>query len=108
MTFELNLPDGWTLRTRVSHPVDRTDYGKSMWSHILRDQLAVDEDTFWACVNNGRPPDRGGGPVKPAESIPAGVVAILLREVGLPEAEVAAMTRDQAIARVNEYWTGGA
>jgi hypothetical protein len=41
LTYELDLPDGRTLRTRVSHPPDRTDYGPSIWSHILRDQLAV-------------------------------------------------------------------
>lgn len=43
-------PDGRVLRTRVSHPVDRTDYGKSLWSHILRDQLEVSEAQFWECV----------------------------------------------------------
>jgi hypothetical protein len=105
VTFELALPDGRTLRTRISHPVDRSDYGKSMWAHILRDQLDVEEDAFWACVGGGQLPERGGAPAVSTESIPAGVVSILLREVGLTEAEVAAMTRDQAIARVNQHWT---
>lgn len=106
VTFELSTSDGCTLRTRISHPVDRSDYGASMWSHILRDQLDVDEDAFWACVNEYRTPDRGE-PERPTEPIPAGVVAILLRDVGLSEAEVAGMTRDEAIARVNNFWTSG-
>jgi hypothetical protein len=106
VTFELALPDGRTLRTRISHPVDRSDYGKSMWSHILRDQLDVDEEAFWDCVTHGRIPHRGAVQVASAESIPARVVQILLREVGLTEAEVATLTRDDAIARVNQHWTG--
>ena len=108
-TYELALPDGRRLRTRVSHPADRTDYGQRLWSHILRDQLAVDAEAFWACVRDGVVPDRGERRAPPElPPIPAGVVAVLLREVGLSDAEVAAMSRDQAIARVNEYWTGGA
>ena len=107
VTFELALPDGSILRTRISHPSNRSTYGSSLWSHILRDQLGVDEATFWACVNDGTVPDRGGS-TEPRESLPAGLVAVLLRQVGLPESEVASMTRDQAIARVNEYWTTGA
>lgn len=50
VTYELNLPDGRVLRTRVSRPVDRSDYGPNLWGHILRDQLEVDEATFWACA----------------------------------------------------------
>lgn len=106
-TFELSLPDGRRVRTRISHPVDRSDYGQSMWSHILRDQLDVDEQTFWACVNDGELPDRGGNPPVPTESIPAGVVSILLHTVRMSESEVSALTRDEAIARVNEFWTKG-
>lgn len=108
VTFELSLPDGRTLRTRISHPVDRTDYGANLWSHILRDQLDVDQESFWACVEQGHPPDRGAAPGPASESIPAGVVQVLLHQVGLADREVAAMSRDEAIARVNRYWTEGA
>jgi hypothetical protein len=104
-TYELGLPDGRTLRTRVSHPVDRSDYGQRMWAHILRDQLDVDEATFWACVRNGQPPVRARVAAISTESIPAGVVSILLREVGLTEGEVAVMSRGEAIARVNQHWS---
>ena len=67
ITYELELPDGRTLRTPVSHPPDRTDYGPSLFAHILRDQLAVTEKEFWACVRDGTVPNRGG-PVTPASS----------------------------------------
>jgi hypothetical protein len=59
ITYELAIPDGRILRTRVSHPVDRTGYGPSMWAHILRDQLNVTEGVFWACVLDAKLPDRG-------------------------------------------------
>ena len=48
--YELQLHDGRILRTRVSHPANRDAYGENLWSHILRDQLEVDQATFWACV----------------------------------------------------------
>jgi hypothetical protein len=105
-TYELDLPDGRILRTRVSHPPDRTDYGPSLWQHILRDQLAVSPEQFWRCVRDGIPPGRTL-PAVPAGAMPAEVVHLLLAKVGLSEAEVAAMTREQAVARLNRYWTEG-
>lgn len=106
VTYELALPDGRILRTRISHPVDRSDYGRSMWSHILRDQLQVEESDFWACVQDGVKPDRGV-PVPPAEALPADLVYLLISRVGLDEAQVAGMSKDEAVARVQRYWTEG-
>lgn len=106
MTFELALPDGGILRTRVPHPVDRTDHGPRMWSHILRDQLQVDEATFWACVRDGVKPGRGL-PVVSAEALPAELVSLLIVKVGLGEAEVMTMTKAEAIARLQRFWTEG-
>lgn len=103
VTYELELPDGRVLRTRISHPPDRTDYGPGLWRHILRDQLQVDEPTFWACVQDGVPPDRGV-PRAPAGALPAELVHLLITRVGLPEHEVAAMTKADAVARLQHYW----
>jgi hypothetical protein len=106
VTYELDLVDGRILRTRISHPVDRTDYGPSIWKHILRDQLDVDEASFWSCVQDAVKPDRGQ-PVLPKEALPADLVHMLIAKVGLAESEVAAMTKDEAIARLQSYWTEG-
>lgn len=106
VTYELDLPDGRVLRTRISHPPDRTGYGKSIWRHILRDQLHVSEEEFWACARDGVRPDRGG-PVVPSHALPADLVHLLIARVGLREAEVAAMTRDEAVARLQRYWQDG-
>jgi hypothetical protein len=104
VTYELSLRDGRILRTRISHPVDRTTYGPTIWSHILRDQLVVAEDEFWLCVQDGVRPNRGE-PEVPAEAIPAELVHLLVHRVGLDEATVAKMTKDEAVDRLNRYWT---
>lgn len=106
VTFELIVHDGRILRTRISHPVDRTVYGVGMWRHILRDQLEVSEDEFWECVLDGRLPNRGYGPV-PKEALPADLVYLLIHRVGLDERAVAALSKEDAVARLQQYWTDG-
>ena len=106
VTHELALADGRVLRTRVSHPVDRSGYGRSLWAHILRDQLQVSEDEFWACAKNGVKPDRGI-PQPPPEALPAEVVHLLITRVRLGEDEVRAMSKDEAIARLQRFWVEG-
>ncbi len=107
VTYELDLPAGGILRTRISHPPDRTTYGPSLWAHILRDQLQVSEEEFWDCVRDGVVPDRGGSQT-PQEALPADLVHLLIHRVGLTDAEVAGMSKDQALARLQRYWTEGA
>ncbi len=106
VTYELDLPDGRVLRTRVSHPADRTDYGKSLWGHILRDQIEVSEAQFWACVRHDGVPDRGVRPI-PADALPAELVHLLTSRVGLSDSDVAAMDKNEAVARLHRYWTEG-
>ena len=105
-TYELELPDGSVLRTRVSRPPDRTTYGDSLWGHILRDQLKVGAEEFWHCVQDGVLPDRGGWPAS-AESIPADLLYLLKHRVGLPETRLSEMTRQEAIERIQQYWATG-
>lgn len=106
VTYELHLPDGRILRTRILHPVDRSEYGASLWSHILRDQLDVSESDFWACVRDGVRPDRGM-PVVPSHALPADLVHLLVSRVGLGSREIETMSRADAVARLQRYWTDG-
>jgi hypothetical protein len=106
VTYEFDLPDSRILRTRVSHPVDRTGYGQSMWKHILRDQLEVDEPVFWSCVQDGVKPDRGA-PTPPVEALPADLVHLLISRVGVAESEVAAMSKEEAVVRLQRFWIEG-
>jgi hypothetical protein len=77
-----------------------------MWGHVLRDQLQVDEATFWGCVKDGVLPDRGT-PEAPSSALPADLVHLLISRVGLDEAEVAAMSKEDAIARLQKFWSEG-
>ena len=106
VTYEFDLGDGQVLRTRISHPPDRTAYGPSIWSHILRDQLRVDQEAFWACVREGIRPDRGAPAIPPA-ALPADLVHLLLTRVGLTEDEVRRLSKTEALARLQQYWTEG-
>ncbi|MGP5220463.1 cytotoxic translational repressor of toxin-antitoxin stability system [Arthrobacter rhombi] len=105
VNYELVLFDGRILYTRISHPVDRTEYGPSRWGHILRDQLEVDNDAFWDCVHDKILPDRGAPVAAPENAIPAEVVAILIRRFHIPEDEVKAMTANEAIMRMGELFS---
>jgi len=104
VTYEFHLHDGRILRTRISHPPDGSTYGANIWSHILRDQLDVDEETFWACARDGEKPDRGE-PETPAESLPADLAHLLVTRLHLSSAEIALMSRDEAIARMQQFWS---
>jgi hypothetical protein len=103
VTYELTLPDGRILRTRISHPPDRTTYGVSMWGHILRDQLDVSEDDFWECLETGVAPTRGDV-VEKREGLPADLVYQLVVRFRIPEQEVKAMTKAEAVARLHKCW----
>jgi hypothetical protein len=104
LTYELRLHDGRILRTRISHPPDRSTYGKSIWAHILRDQLDTSEAEFWACLQDKVKPDRGE-PRVPAEALPAELVHLLLTQIGLSNAEVSKMSKADAITRMLEHWS---
>ncbi len=104
IVYTLTLPDGDILRTRISHPPNRDTYGASLWAHILRDQLGVSNDEFWACVDDRRLPDRGV-PAVPLASLPAQLAYQLIHTVGLPEAVVQGLSRDEAVARLSAFWS---
>ena len=97
---------GDVLRTRISRPPDRTIYGRGLWSHILRDQLQVNEQEFWQCVNGGILPPRSQSAV-PEDSIPTEVLYLLKQRVGLTDNQLAKMTAEAAIERLQQYWTTG-
>lgn len=108
-TYELDLLDGRVLRTRISRPPNRTTYGTRRWAHILRDQLDVTADEFWACVREGVAPDRTPDDAieEVDDAIPVDVVNLLVSRVGLTRQELVGMTRHEAIARLNQYWSTG-
>lgn len=106
ITYELSLPDGRVLRTRISRPANTETYGAGLWSHVLDDQLDVSEDEFWDCVDDGNAPDRGTAADEvPQNALPASLAYQLVHTLGLSDAEVAAMTLDEAVVRMQEHWS---
>lgn len=105
LTYELALPNGRILRTRISHPVNSERYGPSLWAHILADQLEVTESEFWACVTDGTLPDRGATIEIPVNALPVQLAHQLVHDAGIPETEVAKMDLARAIEVMNEYWS---
>ena len=96
-----------TLEARIAgHPVNKQTHGKGLWAHILRDQLIVDEDTFWRCVRDGAVPQRSR-PTPQRRGLPVDLARLVIEKVGLSETEVLAMSREAAIARAAEYWSTG-
>lgn len=101
--YELHLPDGRVLRTRISRPADASTYGPNIWSRILRDQLEVGSEVFWACAKDGKRPNRGAREAPP-EALPASIVHQLIHHVGLAEDEVRRLTRAEAVERLNDHY----
>lgn len=91
--FRKEGADGSILRTRVPHAL-RDEIGDDLFRHILRDQLRVTEERFWAIVRGGETlPD---APRAVGATVPAWLVERLLFTVGLSEDEIRAMTPDEA------------
>lgn len=90
--YRKDLPDGTTLRTKVSHSLG-DEIGVALFKHVLRDQLRTSEDRFWDVV---RGVARMSEPPPPqAQRIPGWLVQRLLLTVGLREDEIRAMTADR-------------
>lgn len=106
--YNLTLPTGDVLTTRVSHGSGQINDPKLV-AAIFRDQLAVSEEDFWACVEDGVLPPRPQppAPTPSGEVLDAKLVRNLIRKVGLSEEQIARLTKAEAVQRWEEYLAGG-
>ena len=104
-TYTLAVPNGDVYRTRISHPVNRTTYAPSMWSHVLRDQLQVTAAEFWDCVDDGVLPNRGAR-VVPSGALSLQLVNELVKRLGLSREQIADLSNAEAVRLLAEYWSG--
>jgi hypothetical protein len=105
ITYELLVGDGRILRTRISRPANTDTYGKSLWSHVLDDQLQVSSQAFWKCVDNKHPPDR----TPPTDNrdlvvLPASLAYQLVHTLQLTNEQIEELTIEEAVQRMTEYW----
>lgn len=107
ITCELVLETGEVLRTRISHSPDRSEYGPSIWAHILPDQLKVTESVFWDVLTTGEPPQRPGPATLRREPLPTDMIWQLRNRVGLDDAAVAELSLQEATERLARYYTTG-
>ncbi len=106
--YSLHLSTGEVLQTRVSHGTGAIN-DPNLVASILRDQLQVTEADFYRCV------ERGVLPPRPAPAttgpLPGGLdgklVRNLIKKVGMSQAQVASLTREEAVAAWQEYLAGG-
>ena len=104
LTFEIAVADGIILRTRISRPANAEVYGPRLWSHILDDQLCVDEVAFWACVDRRIPPPRTPSDVEPGRAtLPVWLAHQLVHELGLTSEQVAGLDVEEATRLLDEH-----
>jgi hypothetical protein len=106
--YNLCLATGDVLTTRVSHGSGQINDPKLI-AAIYRDQLAVSEESFWRCVEDGVLPPRPEPPsaAPEGEALDAKLVRNLIRRVGLSEAEIATFTKAEAVRRWEKYLSEG-
>ena len=104
----LVLADGETLYTRVPHGGGQID-DQRLVSSILRDQLRVTEEDFYRCVREGVLPPRPQPPApeRPAGGIDAKLMRNLVRKVGITPAQIATMSKADAVRAWEDYLSAG-
>lgn len=102
--YVFTTPAGERLFTRISHGKGKYQ-DPDLFQHILRDQLQIDEDQFWAAVDRGKIPVRLGpsGTVSYRTSIDAKLARNLLTKVHLTHAQLSVMTQEQAVECWSEW-----
>ena len=105
--YVFTTPTGDRLYTRISHGTDQI-YSHELFSAILRDQLRIDEDQFWAAVDKGLKPRRPMPTLTPEyEGIDAKLARNLITKVGMNPADLAGISQRDAVNIWNEWLTRG-
>ena len=100
-------PRGEILYTRISHGKDEI-HNPGLFAHILRDQLQIDEDQFWAAVNDGIKPKRPSATIEvPTEGVDYKLASNLIKRVGLNPQDLAGMSQAKATQIWNDWLSSG-
>ncbi len=102
--FEKVLADGTVLRTHRSFAGGKT-MSPGRFKAILRNQLRVSEDDFWAALEAGEPVARPSERPEEEATLPAYLVRVLKDELHMSEAEIAELLPEEAQRLVHEHWS---
>lgn len=96
--YTKRLPDGRTLRTKVSFGSGELG-DRGLFAAILREQLQVAEEEFWRVVLSGGPAQRSAAPVAAPSRPPLldAATVLQLRKLGMSLDEIRAL-RNQSEA----------
>jgi hypothetical protein len=101
--YVFTTPTGERLFTKVSHGRGQI-HDRGLFEHILREQLCIDEDQFWAAIDRGVQPTRPSPtPANPEGALEAKLVRNLLTKVKVTPDQLVGMTREEAIKRWQEW-----
>ena len=100
------LHDRSTSGTMVSMGVDGEEVPSQMWAMVWRHQLRLaSEDEFWKGLH-GQPVEYAVSVIEePSEPLPGYLLRFLRGTLHLPQAEIAALTRQQAQRLLDDYYT---
>ena len=103
--FEKVLDGNRVLTTHLSFSGSKSPSPRQ-FDQMLRDQLEVSREEFWAVIREKRPADRPSSPLPVVPSLPDWMV-LAIRNVPpryLSDKELATMTRAEAQAALEEIW----
>lgn len=100
--YEKSQPSGAPLRTKVSrHPNE--EIGPDLLKRILREQLHVDEATFWDVIRGVELPGAASVAPPSAPGKPGWLVVLLITKIGLTEDQIEKMSTEEARRAWEEY-----
>lgn len=102
--FEKTLSDGTVLRAHRSFATGKT-MSPGRFKDVLRSQLHVSEDDFWAALKTKEPVARPSAPPADQADLPAYFFPVLRDELHLSEAEIAELAPQDAERLVHEHWS---
>ena len=99
------LPDRSISGTMVSMGVDGEEVPSQMWAMVWRHQLRLaSEDEFWKGLR-GEPVEYAASVIEePSQPLPGYLLRFLRGTLHLPQAEIAALTRQQAQRLLDDYY----
>lgn len=105
--YVFTTPTGDRLYTRISHGSGQIG-DRDLFAHILRTQLQVTAEMFWAAVDHGVRPERPT-PVVVAhpDALDAKLVRNLINKVGLTTNDLIGMSSAEAVRRWQDWLTRG-